>query len=211
MNRLLGSPPDDLAREKIEDHGEIEPTLPGSDIGDVRDPCLVGSGHRELTLQSIRNQRLRFSYGDVANAVAMQCLQSILSHQTSNPMLAARLSTLAKIVQDSRRTIDAVAGGKRCANESQQPSIFLCSITDRLLEPGVIPGWRHAEKSTHRANAELSLMRFNEFIGPLGFAQHVSCKHGAHLKIQMLDLSTKSWELQAAIDDGQTSEGEATA
>ena len=113
-------------------------------------------------------------------------------------MLAARLPAFPKIMQDSRRTLDAVAGGKGCANESQQPSIFLCSITDRLLEPSVVPCWRNAEKSTHRADAELSLMRFNEFIGPLRLAQQIPLGHGAlsHLQNQMLDLSTKSWELQ---------------
>ena len=51
MNRRLDGPAYDLAREQVQDDGQIEPSLPGTDVGDVRHPRLVGLEHRELTLQ----------------------------------------------------------------------------------------------------------------------------------------------------------------
>lgn len=47
-------------------------------------------------------------------------------------------------------------------------------------------------------------MRFNELVSTLGFAQQISRRHGTHphLKLQMLDLSTKSGELhQKRLDE----------
>ena len=111
------------------------------------------------SLQSIRNRGLRFGHEDVSNAIAIQCLQSILLRQTCNPVLAARLSAFPQIMQHSWRTVDAVPGGKRCADKSQHPRIFLCWIAYRLLQLVVVACRRHTEKSTHRLDAELSLMR----------------------------------------------------
>ena len=119
MDCLLSGPTDDLAREKIHDHGQIQPALPRSDVGDVRDPRLVRLGHCELTLQSIRDEDVWFSHRQMANTIAVQCLQSVFPHQSADAMFAARLAEFTKILQDSRRTVNAVAGGKRCANTSQ--------------------------------------------------------------------------------------------
>ena len=52
----FGRPSDDLAREKVHDHSQIQLALPGSDIGDVRHPDLVGVQYRELALQQVGNQ-----------------------------------------------------------------------------------------------------------------------------------------------------------
>ena len=43
-------PADDLAREQIHDHGQVEPALPRPNVGNIRDPRLVSTRHRELPL-----------------------------------------------------------------------------------------------------------------------------------------------------------------
>ena len=54
MNRRLDGPAYDLAREEVHDDGQIEPSLPGTDVGDVRNPDLVGFGDIESALKMIR-------------------------------------------------------------------------------------------------------------------------------------------------------------
>lgn len=63
MNRRLDGPAYDLAREEVHHDGQIEPSLPGTDVGDVRNPGLVGPRHRELTLQHVRDQCVRLCNG----------------------------------------------------------------------------------------------------------------------------------------------------
>ena len=41
MNGLPGGPPNDLPREQIKHYGDVKPTLPGADIGDISDPDAV--------------------------------------------------------------------------------------------------------------------------------------------------------------------------
>jgi hypothetical protein len=148
-----------------------------------------------LTYHVILDEDVWFSYRQMTNTIAVQCLHSIFPHQSADAMFATRLSEFTKILQDPRSAIDAVTHSKRGASESQKPSIFLRSVGYRLSEPGVIPCSGDAEKPAYHRNAELTTMRLNEFVSSLRLAQHVSRGHGAfpHLQTQMLDLSTKSW------------------
>lgn len=56
--RRFHRPAHDLAGVEIDDHGEIKPALPGSDIGDIGRPDLIGAGDRELAIESIRRNDL---------------------------------------------------------------------------------------------------------------------------------------------------------
>lgn len=47
-------PANHLAGEQIKHHGQIQPTLVGTDLGDVRNPGLVWTLRRELPLQMVR-------------------------------------------------------------------------------------------------------------------------------------------------------------
>lgn len=49
MERVGELPSEDAAAEEIHDHGQIEPALPGGDVGDVADQVGAGSlGRRGL-------------------------------------------------------------------------------------------------------------------------------------------------------------------
>ena len=50
-------PADDLARGEVEDRGEVEPSLSGGDVGDVRQPDGVRRRCRERLLQQVRRDR----------------------------------------------------------------------------------------------------------------------------------------------------------
>jgi AraC-like DNA-binding protein len=51
VNRGLRCPADNLAREQVHDHGQVEPALPSPNIGDIGDPHGVGPTDCELSLQ----------------------------------------------------------------------------------------------------------------------------------------------------------------
>jgi hypothetical protein len=61
-------------------------------------------------------------------------LQTASTHQSSNPMLAARLPSFTKIEKDAGGTEYAMAGAERCPNQAKQPGIFLGSLRKRFLE-----------------------------------------------------------------------------
>gem|GEM_PF-2901560 len=71
VNCRLDGPAYDFAREEVHDDGQVEPSLPGTDIGDVRHPCLVGLRHRELTLQQVGDQCMRLGNRDMTDAIAV--------------------------------------------------------------------------------------------------------------------------------------------
>jgi hypothetical protein len=48
-------PSNDLSREEIHDHGQIEPALPRANVSDVGDPHRVGPEDVEIPLEKIGN------------------------------------------------------------------------------------------------------------------------------------------------------------
>lgn len=53
IDAVSHGPTDDMAREQIDHHAQIQPALAGTDVGDVRDPGLVGLADDEASLQVI--------------------------------------------------------------------------------------------------------------------------------------------------------------
>ncbi len=71
MDRRLDGPTNDLAREEVHDDGQIEPSLPSTNVGNVRKPSLVRPRHRESTLQEVGDQSMSLGHLDMARAVAV--------------------------------------------------------------------------------------------------------------------------------------------
>ena len=165
MNGRLGRPSNDFAGEQIQDHSKVEPTLPRADIGDVSNPCLVRLGHRELALKQVGNQRRDLRRLHLPRPVAMQGAQAVLSHQSLDSMLAARLALLAHIQHDARSAIDTVTCNERGPYQSEQSCVFLGAVRDRTLQPSVVTGSSDAQEPTHRNDAKPVSIRLDEGIG----------------------------------------------
>src|SRR5450631_1095364 len=56
-------PTNDLSREQIQDHRQVQPAFPGPYIGNVGNPSLVWLADVELTLQNIWNELRRLGAG----------------------------------------------------------------------------------------------------------------------------------------------------
>ena len=86
-------PADDPPREQILDGGQVEPALPGSEVGDVGDPDPIGPFGGEgpveevLTHPDARHPNRRF-----APALLLQPRQSVLAHQPLDALAADPLA-----------------------------------------------------------------------------------------------------------------------
>ena len=56
-HRVADLPTDDAACEHVDDEGDVQPTLPGRDVGEVRDPELVRPLRLELPVDAIQRAR----------------------------------------------------------------------------------------------------------------------------------------------------------
>lgn len=110
MNRRLHGPTHDLTREQIYDDGQVEPPLPSTDVGDVRHPRLIGLEYRKSTLQHVGDQHMWLGNRDMTYAVAVERVQAVLAHESSNPVPAAGLTALAQIQEYPGGAIDPVTG-----------------------------------------------------------------------------------------------------
>ncbi len=54
---LAHRPADDLASEQAEDHRQVEPTFAGRDVGDIRQPDLIGPVGYEIPIQQVGGYR----------------------------------------------------------------------------------------------------------------------------------------------------------
>lgn len=59
MRRPAHPPADDAAREYVDDEGHIDETLPGGDIGEIRNPEPVRRGSLELAVHPVERARSR--------------------------------------------------------------------------------------------------------------------------------------------------------
>jgi hypothetical protein len=50
-------PADHFSGEQVEDHGQIEPALTGWNVGDIRQPDLIGLRGREIPIRQIGRDR----------------------------------------------------------------------------------------------------------------------------------------------------------
>jgi hypothetical protein len=116
-------PADDLPREEIHHHGQVQPALPCPNVRDVRDPRLVSTGHGELPLQEIRDQHGRLADRPPSRAIAMQGAQVIHAHQPGDAMLAAGLARLPKVQKDA----GALTRGERRADQRKESRVLLTS------------------------------------------------------------------------------------
>lgn len=135
--RWLHRPPDYPTGMEIHHHRQIQPTLPGPDIGDVRDPSLVRPGHGELAVETIGRQNRWSSDHTTRCLVAPQGLDFILTHDPSHAMPATSLAGLSEVRKHPRRTVHAGAGRIRLSDQGKQTSILESAIRQGLVHPGI--------------------------------------------------------------------------
>jgi hypothetical protein len=71
-------------------------------------------------------------------------------------MFAAGLSGFAQIKKYTWRTVDTVAGDERCADQSEEPRVFLSSMRYRLMQPGVVAAASNLQDPAHHFDVVLT-------------------------------------------------------
>src|SRR5262245_46877220 len=100
VDRGIRGPAYDLSREQIHHHGEIEPALPGPNVGNIGDPSLVGSCDGELPLQDVGNQDRWLADRPTPSSIAVKSAKTVFAHEARYAMLAACFSRLAQVQED---------------------------------------------------------------------------------------------------------------
>src|SRR5581483_9883225 len=170
-------PPNNLAGEQVHDHRDIKPSLPGPNVGDIRDPGRIRLGSCEIPLQDIRYRGGRRAPRGAPHSIATYSPNFGDPHQSRHAMLAAGLSSLTKVEKDPRRAINAVACCKRSADQAKKPCILSRSIRDRLLQPRIVTAGGDLKQSAHRPNAELMPMGLDESVKLANLSSTQSCRH----------------------------------
>ncbi len=154
------------ATEHVEDHRQIEKSVPPRrDVGDVRDPELVGRTRHERTLDEVRSRlSLRAALCGVEWTPAMAPDQSGLPHQPRDALAATPHPRRCQFCMDPRHARGATA---RLVNRRNLPAE--CRISPRprrrlALTPGPVATGGDAQHTAEPGDRVMSLLTFHELV-----------------------------------------------
>ena len=109
LETFLHGPADDFAAVKIHDAGQIKPTFPGGDVGNIADPNLIDAGGRGLCSEAIGADGVVVVAvgGTDAKAAAAPSDQALLAHEFFDAFTTARHATRSKDMSETRAAIRA--------------------------------------------------------------------------------------------------------
>jgi len=120
------APTHDATAEHVNDEGHIDPALPGRDVGEVRDPQLIGSLSPELPVDAIKwAWRLRVSNGGALRLAPTHPLQALLAHQSLDGATRHGDTLSIELQPDLVCPIDLQVGMPHAVNLRHQACIAL--------------------------------------------------------------------------------------
>jgi hypothetical protein len=139
--------------------------LPGAYVCNIRDPNLVWTRDVEIALQDVWDQLRRLRRRAMPDSIPSNRSDFVDAHQPHDAVLAAGLAGLPEVEEYPGRSVDTVGCRKRRADQAQEPNVLKGSLTDRLLQPGVVTARSHLEHPVHRSNAEALAVGLDKFVG----------------------------------------------
>ncbi len=104
----LERPADDFPVQ-IENDGQVEPALVGSDVGHVGNPYLIRLRRREIPGQQVRRYRQRvLGVGRGLEAPLVACPDAVLPHQPLHTLLARRESPVTQFAHHAWATVGSL-------------------------------------------------------------------------------------------------------
>jgi hypothetical protein len=131
---LAHRPADHFSGEPIEDHGQVQPTLTGRDVGDIRQPDLIGLLGREIPIQQIGGNRQGMLAVGGAHAIAARHVSpdAMPAHDPLDPLAADAVARGAQLGIKTGRPIPAPMVSMNPPDIGQQ---FTISGFARALRP----------------------------------------------------------------------------
>jgi len=100
-------PADDFATIEIEEGSEIEPAFAGLDVGNIRDPNLIGARRARSPRQAVWCDRLVMIAIGRVDAVAglLAAINTLLQHDAGDALAAMAMPSFAELLDQARTTI----------------------------------------------------------------------------------------------------------
>ena len=104
---IAHGPADHFAGEQVEDHGQVEPTLAGRDVGDIGQPDLIGPVGDKILLEQVCRHREGMLAVGCAHAIAARRPRpdTMLAHDPFDPLAADGLALGPQFGVDARRSV----------------------------------------------------------------------------------------------------------
>src|ERR1700729_4474644 len=144
-------PADDLARGKVEDRGEIEPSLSSGDVCDVRQPDGVRRRCRERLLQQVRRDRKVVAAVRCARLEPTPCqaANAVVAHQTGDASPANRSAFSTKRGVHPQRAITATMLGLETPDIAEQMTVGDEPGAVRAIPPCIVAAGRDLKHAAH--------------------------------------------------------------
>src|SRR5690242_10874382 len=153
-----------LTTEYIEHHGQVQEPLPGSDVGDVGHPQLIGRLGTERTLHQVASPtRIAVTLRGAHPAPTTDPTQSRLAHEPGHSVVANRHALLVELRMHPWGPVGAPGALVNDPDVLEQLRIASAAHARRTLVPRVIAAGGEPQQPTHRGNRISGLMRSHEF------------------------------------------------
>lgn len=162
LHAIADRPADDTAREKVNDHGQIDPTFPRPDIGDVACPLLVWPARGEVLLQEIRRDvEGVIAVGRALELPAADDMDAVLAHQPAHPALADADAQLVQLLGHARPAVAAQAQPVLVADMGEEHHVAPLAIRRGPVPPRMEPTLAHAHQAAQMATRETAAILGN--------------------------------------------------
>src|SRR5215210_1817271 len=164
-------PADDLSGVCVEHEGEVEPSLPGPDVGDVRHPQPIRSLRGEVTLHQVGSRRgtlgPRAKGGADFPPAPSASEQPDLSHQPGHAFSGAPHAQRPKLEVDSRRPVGLSAVSVNARDLLREQSVGLSPSGRRSVSPAVETALGDLQGPAHRTHPVVCLLRLHKRVDHL--------------------------------------------
>ncbi len=186
-------PADDPAAVEILHGDEVEPALPGTEVGDVGDPAAVrGAGGEVAVEEIVGDSDAGHPDGGCPPLLGDQAGEAGLAHQPLDAFAADPLAVVEdEIRPDPRRAIDAAALAVQLTDPFGQPRVLERTRPGRPLRPGVIAGAADLEHTAHDHDRVRGLLRSDEPVRAHRVPPSRAKKAAAFFRISRSSASTR--------------------
>ena len=140
LHAVADRPAHHAPREKVNDHGQIDPTLPRPDIGDVARPLLVRPARGKVLLQEIRRDvEGVVAVGGALELPAADDLDAVLAHQSAHTALADADAQLIQLLGHARPAVAAQAQPVLIADMGEKHHVTPLAMRRGPVLPGMEP------------------------------------------------------------------------
>src|SRR5438105_11531966 len=160
---VADGPTDDLAREEVNDHDQVDEPSQHRKEGRVRNPDAVGCGGGEVALQAVRRDRLRVvGVGRPLPPPLRSRGQVLPPQRRRDPLPARAVAAPAQLLLDARRSV--ASGQLREDRRHQHIELLLLERAPRWppRRVRVMPGAGEPERPAHQRLRVVRLLRLDE-------------------------------------------------